>query len=181
MSILDLTSFFSYILNRIYMKKLNITIILSVSFLFLLIGNIKAQNFDSLISWNGNYHLMDQERSVQPGKTGTTEKLIQIEKNSHTILLATSECDQCTPSVFTYQKDESMKYEKPIFFNSMGLYMIALDKNSFGYFMATKKLGDGVWEQILFANYYSKDKSKVSKMTQKSLKEIAKNISIKLN
>jgi len=149
------------------MKKLNLLIIalmISVA--------LPAQNLDEMKAWNGTYYLMTGERSVVPNKQQATKKELEIGENNGTILLATSECDKCTPSVFTYQKEISVKLEKPVFFNSMGLYMIPVDEDSFVYYMTAVKLGTGVWKSFYFMNYYSKDESKAKGMTNDKLMEI---------
>lgn len=151
---------------------------LSIGFCFLAISCVTfAQDMSKLEVWNGEYHLMTAERSVMPGKQGTSLKQLQVVENNGTVMLATSECEKCTPSIFTYQKSESEKLGRPVFFNSMGLYMIAIDDTSFLYCMTRTKLGGGEWTALPFSNFYSKEKSDVEAMTAEKLKEIAVQIS----
>lgn len=146
------------------------------AFIVLLAFIASGQELAELQSWNGEYHLMQPERSVQPGKTTTDFKKLEIGENNGTILLGTAECDRCTPTVFTYQSEISHKINKPVFFNSAGLYMIAIDTNSFVYYMVSTMLGKGAWDTLYFANYYSKDKQKTQAMTKEKLSEIAMQI-----
>ena len=144
---------------------------------------LKAQNLDELASFNGTYYLLEAERSLQPGKQTANVKQLEIGKNTPvfksngSVLLATSECEKCTPSIFTYKKEESEQLGKSVFYNSMGLYMIPIDKESFIYVMPTQQLG-GDWSNLRFSNFYSKNKNKVSTMTKEKLVGIAKSISI---
>ncbi|WP_462249695.1 hypothetical protein [Ekhidna sp.] len=154
------------------MKKLNLLIAA-----LLISGLLPAQSLDEMKSWNGTYYLMAGERSVVPGNQQATKKDLEIGENNGTILLATAECAKCTPSVFTYQKEISEKLEKPVFFNSMGLYMIPLDEDSFVYYMTTVKLGTGLWKSFYFMNYYSKDEAKAKEMTKEKLMEIGLKLS----
>lgn len=157
---------------------MNVLKSLLLLFSFLLFNNIVfAQDMDMLRSWDGEYHLMTAERSVMPGKQGTSIKQIQVVENNGTVMLATSECEKCTPSIFTYQKSESEKLGRPVFFNSMGLYMIVNDDSSFVYCMTTTKLGNGEWTSLPFVNFYSKKKSDVGAMTNDKLMEIVRRIS----
>ena len=144
--------------------------------LMLLIAlKINSQNIESLKMFDGDYFLMKKERSVQLDKEGTSVKKIQINKHDNSIfkdnnaiLLTTSECERCTPSVFTYKEENSKRLNKPVFYNSMGLYMIAYDKDSFVYVMPLEELG-GNWSTVTFFNFYSKNKQKVNTMTKARL------------
>lgn len=138
-----------------------------------------AQDLVKLESYDGTYHLMKIERSVMPGKQGTNLKTLQVVEKNGTIMLATLECDKCTPSIFTYQNEPSEKLGNPVFFNSMGLYMIALDEDGFIYCMTQTKLGDGLWNSLIFSNFYSKDEIKVNEMNNDKLLKIAHLISKK--
>lgn len=136
---------------------------------------ISSQNIESLKVFDGDYFLMKKERSVQLGRQSTNEKKLQIIKHDNpifkdnsAILLTTSECEKCTPSIFTYKKEESKRLSKPVFYNNMGLYMIVYDKDSFVYVMPLEELG-GDWSSVTFSNFYSKNKEKVNVMTTDKL------------
>lgn len=156
------------------MKK---TILLLLTLMFSSL--LYSQNLEELQAWNGTYHLMAGERSVVPGKRQAVKKELQIGENNGMILLATAECEKCTPSVFTHMKDLSEKLGKPVFFNSLGLYMIPVDEDSFVYYMSSVKLGSGVWKSFYFSNFYSKDESKAKAMTNEKLLEMGMEISEK--
>jgi len=156
------------------MKKLLLTIIAVCTF-----SITQAQNIEELKTWDGEYHLMDGERSLIPKQTVTKHKTIQISKLGTTTMLAMSEHVRITPSLFTYVKTSSDKIGKPVFFNRVGLYFIAIDNNSFVSFGVTSMLGKQVWESVTFSNYYSKDPAKVKLMTKEKLLEMAKEISKK--
>lgn len=150
-------------------NRLIILILLSICL------KVSSQNIEILKKFNGNYFLMKPERSVQPGKQSTSNKNLEVGSYGNAVLLGTSECDKCTPAVFTFKIEESNKLGKPVFFNSMGLYMIPYDKESFIYVMPSEKLG-GNWNTIAFSNFYSKNKGKVSSMTDKKLFSYIKSI-----
>lgn len=151
-------------------------------FLLLFYKVANTQNIEKLKVYNGTYHLMEAELSMQPSKQTTKNKKIEIDKltpifnSNKSVLLVTSECEKCTPSVFTYKINESKQLSKPVFYNSRGLYMIPYDKESFIYIVSDKKLGDD-WSSLSFSNFYSKNKQKVNAMTKEKLLSIAKSIS----
>lgn len=147
-------------------------------FVCILIGyNLNAQNKDLTAQFNGKYHLLEAERGTKNKPTKT--KVVQFGKNNGTELLAIAACEKCMPAVYTFQKNESKKYGTPIFFNSMGLYVITFDEESFVIVLVDKKIGDGNWSKFAFSNFYSKNKMKVDKMTKQKIEEYAIDISKK--
>lgn len=140
-------------------------------FVFIFTTNLKAQNAEFVERFNGTYHLLEPERGINNKPTKT--KLVQFGKNNNTELLAIAACEKCMPAVYTYQEKESKTYKTPIFLNSMGLYVLPFDDESFVIVFVDKKLGDGIWSKFSFSNFYSKNKATVSKMTKQKIEEFA--------
>jgi len=150
-----------------------------VIILLVFVSQVFAQDINELQKFDGTYYLLNGERSLQPGQQQTFIKTIQVVQNNQTILLGTSECEKCTPSIFTYQKEESKQLQKPVFYNQYGLYMIALDNHSFIYAMPTQPLEKGVWSKFPFINFYNKNKEEASIMTKEKLIQLAVELSKK--
>ena len=131
----------------------------------------QAQNAKLVERFNGTYHLLEAERGINNKPTKT--KLVQFGKNNNAQLLAIAACEKCLPAVYTYQEKESETYKMPLFLNSMGLYVIPFDKESFVIVLVDKKLGDGNWSKFGFSNFYSKNKGTVSKMTKQKIEKFA--------
>ena len=89
-------------------------------------------------------------------------------------MLASSACDKCTPAVYTYQAEPSEALGIAVFFNSFGIYMIQYDADSFVSVVPDKALGRGVFGNITYSNFYSKDQSKVTGMTAEKIAAYAK-------
>lgn len=102
---------------------------------------------------NGIYLLATPERSA----SGQTQKL-QVEfgdMNGQTVL-ATRACPRCPGAGYKLLEEPTKELGRPVFFNSMGIYIIAYDENTFVSVMADGELGKKVWSQIAYANVYSK-------------------------
>lgn len=122
--------------------------------------------------FNGTYYLLEPERGVNNKQT--KEKIVQFGENNGTKLLAIAPCEKCMPAVYTYQEKESKTYKKPIFFNSYGLYVLPYDEESFVIVQVTSKLGSGKWSKFAFSNFYSKNKSKIAKLTKQKVEDFAR-------
>lgn len=102
---------------------------------------------------NGVYHLATPERSA----AGNTNKLqIEYGELNGQKMLATRACPRCPAAGFKMQMEETKELGRPVFFNSMGIYIIAYDENTFVSVMADAQLGKKEWSTITYANVYSK-------------------------
>lgn len=138
-------------------KALFVTIFLFIS------AGVQAQSATPNSSIDGTYHLLTPERSP---KGGTTQKVImQYVERGGAKMLATAACSGCNPAVYTYQPEPSEALGLSIFFNSMGLYMIQYDENSFVSAMPDQQLGKGIISKLAYSNFYSQDQTKISGMT----------------
>ena len=102
---------------------------------------------------NGIYLLAIPERSA----SGQTQKLqVEFGNINGQTLLATRACPRCPAASYKLLDDVTKELGRPVFFNSMGIYIIAYDENTFVSVMADGQLGKKVWRQIAYANVYSK-------------------------
>ena len=102
---------------------------------------------------NGIYLLATPERSA----AGQTKKL-QVEygdMNGQKVLV-TKACPRCPAAGYKLQEEATNELGRPVFFNSMGIYIIAYDDNTFVSVMADAELGKKAWSTITYANVYSK-------------------------
>ncbi|MFT5084270.1 MAG: hypothetical protein ACI9Y1_002323 [Lentisphaeria bacterium] len=102
---------------------------------------------------NGVYQLAQPERSA----AGQTQKL-QIEYgvvNGEKVLVATS-CPNCPRAGYRLLEIESSALNRPVFFNSSGIYIFAYDESTFVSVMGDAQLGKKVWNNITYANIYNK-------------------------
>lgn len=102
---------------------------------------------------NGIYQLAQAERSA----AGQTKKL-QLEygeMNGQTVLVAAS-CPRCPPAGYRLLETETAELGRPVFFNSMGIYVIAYDATTFVSAMADAPLGKKIWQKLAYANVYNK-------------------------
>lgn len=140
--------------------------------LLLFLSNVivlTAQNITPSKNINGTYHLLIPEKGV----SGKTKKmLIQLGENNGTQMLAVAACKQCFPAIYTYKPELSKKFKKPVFYNSMGYYVITYDKDSFILFVIAISADD----DFRYINFYSKDQSKVKTMTKAKMEEYASTI-----
>lgn len=102
---------------------------------------------------NGVYQLAIPERSA----AGQTQKLqVEFGEMNGQKMLATRACPRCPGAGFKLLDEATKELGRPVFFNSMGIYIIAYDENTFVSVMADGELGKKVWSTIAYANVYSK-------------------------
>ena len=102
---------------------------------------------------NGIYLLATPERSVG----GQTQKLqIEFGDMNGQKILATQACPRCPAAGYKLKSEISKELGRPVFFNSMGIYIIAYDDNTFVSVMADGELGKMIWSEITYTNVYSK-------------------------
>jgi len=102
---------------------------------------------------NGIYLLAIPERSA----AGQTQKLqVEFGEMNGQIFIATQACPRCPAAGYKLQNDATKELGRPVFFNSMGIYIIAYDENTFVSVMADGQLGKKAWSKIAYANVYSK-------------------------
>ncbi|MBL4798116.1 MAG: hypothetical protein JKY50_11925 [Oleispira sp.] len=102
---------------------------------------------------NGIYLLAIPERSA----AGQTKKLqIEFAEMNGQKVLATQACPRCPAAGYKLQAEVSKELGRPVFFNSMGIYIIAYDDNTFVSVAADGELGKMAWSEISYANIYSK-------------------------
>lgn len=102
---------------------------------------------------NGIYLLAQPERSA----AGQTQKL-QLEfgeLNGQTMLAAAS-CPRCPAAGYRLLEVESEELGRPVFFNTMGIYVFAYDATTFVTVMADGPLGKKIWKNLVYANVYNK-------------------------
>lgn len=102
---------------------------------------------------NGIYQLAIPERSAG----GPTQKLqVEYGEMNGQKMMATQACPRCPAAGYKLQDDASNELGRPVFFNAMGIYLIAYDENTFVSVMADAPLGKEAWSKIVYANVYSK-------------------------
>ena len=102
---------------------------------------------------NGIYLLATPERSAG----GQTQKLqIEFGDMNGQKILATQACPRCPAAGYKLKSEISKELGRPVFFNSMGIYIIAYDDNTFVSVMADGELGKMIWSEITYTNVYSK-------------------------
>lgn len=102
---------------------------------------------------DGIYDLAAAERSTK----GQTKKLsVQYGELNGMLVLVTKACKQCMPAVYKKLPEESNDLARPVFFNAMGIYIIAYDTNTFVSVMADGQLGKMIWSKVAYANVYNK-------------------------
>lgn len=102
---------------------------------------------------NGIYQLATPERSA----AGQTQKLqVEFGEMNGQKIMATQACPRCPAAGYKMLEEASNELGRPVFFNSMGIYIIAYDENTFVSVMADGQLGKKVWSKITYANVYSK-------------------------
>ncbi len=102
---------------------------------------------------NGIYQLAIPERSA----AGQTQKLqVEFGEMNGQKIMATQACPRCPAAGYKLLTEPTNELGRPVFFNSMGIYIIAYDENTFVSVMADGQLGKKVWSKITYANVYSK-------------------------
>ena len=133
------------------MKKSLLSLLVSILFSF----NAMAFELSPELV-DGVYDLAEAERSTK----GQTKKMIvQYGDLNGTLVLVTKACKKCMPAIYKLQPEESKDLARPVFFNTMGIYIIAYDTNTFVSVMADGQLGKKVWSKIAYANVYNKQGS----------------------
>ena len=145
---------------------------------FLLFYNLSIGQHMLNDEYNGTYNLLEAERGIN--NKPTNSKIFEFGEHNNLKLLAIAACKKCIPAVYTYQEEESKKLDIPVYFNSMGIYIIGYDNESFVAVLVTNKLGDGEWNNFSFANFYSKSKLKTATMNKEKISNYAKEISKKI-
>ena len=158
------------------MKPLSYILLL---FLLCHVQLLSAQSGVPTAAIDGKYYLLTAERSPKGGNTN--EMLMQFTERNGQQMLVVAACEQgCTPMVYTYQKEASMKMGSPIFFNSFGYYMLTYDENSFVSVIPDAALGKDIWRSIRYSNFYSKDAEKTASMTSEKVQAFAIGLSEKM-
>jgi hypothetical protein len=102
---------------------------------------------------NGIYQLAIPERSA----AGQAQKLqVELGEMNGQQYLATQACPRCPAAGFKMLEEQTKELGRPVFFNSIGIYIITYDANTFVSIMADGELGKKVWSTITYANVYSK-------------------------
>ena len=133
-----------------------------------------AQNENPTEALNGTYHLLEAERAG--GNKQTMTKIFEYGKFGDDNVLAVAACAKCMPAIYKYKAEYSEDLKTAVFFNDIGLFLIAYDKESFIMMMPSKKEGAD-WADFAFSNFYSKSKAKVAAMSQQKIKEYVIKIS----
>lgn len=133
-----------------------------------------SQNTNPTEALNGTYHLLDSERGI--GNKQTFTKLFQYGKWGEDYVMAVAACSKCMPAIYKYHKEYSDDMKTAVFFNDVGLFLIAYDTESFVMMMPSKKEG-ATWSDFSFSNFYSKNKMKVTGMSKQKIKEYIISIS----
>ncbi len=134
--------------------------------LLLVAGVVQAQNKPSKAHIDGAYTALVAER----GASGPTKnKVIQLVENNGTQMLAVAACAKCFPALYTYKPKMSKQFGKPVFYNSMGLYLLTYDQESFVIVMLDLTFK----ENFSYHNFYSKSNEKVKTMSKKKVEAYA--------
>ncbi|MCO7225110.1 hypothetical protein [Pleionea sp. CnH1-48] len=123
-----------------------------------------------LSALTGTYHLKQPERSP----AGQTSQLaIEYGQLNGKKVLVTKACNQCPPAVYSYQEEPSNTLGFPVFFNSMGLYVLAYKPGTLINLLADAQLGNKPWKHFRYINIYSQSKSTLSTLTLEQAKSFA--------
>ena len=126
-----------------------------------------AQNENPTEALNGTYHLLEAERAG--GNKQTKIKIFEYGKFRDDNVIAVAACQKCMPAIYKYKEEYSKDLKTAVFYNDIGLFLIAYDKESFIMMMPSKKEG-AEWADFAFSNFYSKNKAKVAAMSQQQIK-----------
>lgn len=129
---------------------------------------VYAQNEVPTKAINGVYHLLEAERTT--GSKTTKTKIFQYGLLGTTKVVAVAACKKCVPAIYKYQETESKELNRSVFYNSIGLFLISYDQESFVMVMPANKQGAD-WTNFAYSNFYSKNSTKVKTMSQKKIKE----------
>lgn len=127
-----------------------------------------SQNENPTEALNGTYNLLESEKGI--GNKQTFTKLFQYGKWGKDYVMAVAACSKCMPAIYKYNKEYSEDMKTAVFYNDIGLFLIAYDNESFVIMMPSKKEGAD-WTDFTFSNFYSKNKAKVASMSKQKIKE----------
>jgi hypothetical protein len=127
-----------------------------------------SQNENPTEALNGTYNLLESEKGI--GNKQTFTKVFQYGKWGKDYVMAVAACEKCMPAIYKYNKEYSEDIKTTVFYNAIGLFLIAYDDESFVIMMPSKK-EDAEWTDFTFSNFYSKNKVKVAAMNKQKIKE----------
>jgi hypothetical protein len=127
-----------------------------------------AQNETPTEALNGTYHLLEAERAG--GNKQTKIKIFQYGYLEDEKVLTVAACAKCMPAIYKYKAAYSKDLKTAVFYNDIGLFLIAYDNESFIMMMPSKKEGAD-WADFAFSNFYSKSEAKVAAMSQQKIKD----------
>lgn len=106
---------------------------------------------------DGVYHLWQPERGASQ---------VQMKRLMHNgrDIMAVASCEKCPPAVYQFQAEPSAILKRDVFFNSMGLYLIADTESRFWLVQADAELGRAVWQKLGYLNVYSKNQADFAKL-----------------
>lgn len=107
----------------------------------------------------GQYELLQPQR----GQRGQVQVLnAEYGQMGNKTVFATSECDRCMPAIYSYLSDFSAELQRPVFFNTQGMYVLAHDQNTFVVFYPQPfvEIGKGEISDFMFINVYNKKGTK---------------------
>ena len=125
-------------------------------------GFVFAQLPEEMSRFNGIYTVMEIERD------GARTKVFEFGNVQGKNVLAVAACAQCVPAIYTHQAQDSKDLGVPVYFNNIGLYMINYDDDSFVMVMYGSN-ANGNWSDYSFANFYSKNPEKTTKMNKEKI------------
>lgn len=150
------------------MKKITITLLSSL----LAISSSFASNIQlSKEVVQGKYDLLNPQR----GQTGQIQSLmLDYGKLGDKTILATAECERCFPATYSFLPEISKELDRPVFFNTQGVYVIAHDASTFVAFYPKPlvEIGKGLIEDFMYINVYNKSGTKGISLEQ--AKQLAK-------
>jgi len=129
---------------------------------------LSAQNENPTEALNGTYHLLEAERAG--GNKQTKTKIFEYGKFGADNVLAVAACAKCMPAIYKYKEEFSNDLKTAVFFNDIGLYLIAYDNESFIMMMPSKK-ENTEWTDFAYSNFYSKSQVKVAAMSQQKIRD----------
>ncbi|NQX98291.1 MAG: hypothetical protein HRT73_10495 [Flavobacteriales bacterium] len=123
------------------------------------------------------YHTLDPEKS----QNGKTTNQIVLEKGVYngSKYIGDPACEKgCAPVGYKYQDEPSTTLGIKIYFSRLGLYLMEYDNNSYISVRPTNNLlGEGVWDEFSFSNFYSTNALKIKTMSKAKIEAFAIKIS----
>lgn len=134
--------------------------LLSMAAALCLLNTAPALSFElTPESVKGQYDLLTPQR----GQTGQVQSLkAEYGKMGGKMVFVTSECDRCTPAIYSHLPEISAKLKRPVFLNGMGMYAMASDANTFVVFFPKPfaEIGKAEITDFMYLNVYSKKGTK---------------------